>query len=40
MVVLGLGMYYVVVIENYVDFYGKVVVDVGVGSGIFLFFVV
>lgn len=38
MVALGLGTYYAAVIENHADFHGKVVVDVGAGSGILSLF--
>jgi predicted RNA methylase len=32
------GTYYAAVIENRADFFGRVVVDVGAGSGILSFF--
>jgi predicted RNA methylase len=32
------GTYYAAVIENHADFHGKVVVDVGAGSGILSLF--
>ena len=38
MVAWELGTYYAAVIENHADFHGKVVVDVGAGSGILSLF--